>query len=293
MMSSDIGGTDNDDQQSMVHFLVYTDLWDVEGLISSPWGGGRASDIIECIDAYEADYSNLVSHSSDYPTPDYLRSVTKQGEIDKAPSQGYRESTEGSEWIAQVAMNGDPRPLWITVWGGIQDIAQVLHDHPEVETKLRVYWIAGPNRRHSPNASKYIARNHKNLWIIEADETYRGFFNGGNMSGDLSNGAFPKKHIAGHGKLGDYFMSHRSSIKMGDTPSVLYTIDNEIRNPGDPSQPGWGGAFIPHGGDRPFCWKDDPSQSSKGYDGAATVNIHREAFLRDFQARMDRCQAPK
>jgi hypothetical protein len=190
-------------------------------------------------------------------------------------------------------MNGDPRPLWITIWGGIEDLAQVLHDHPEVETKLRVYWIAGPNRRNSPDASRYIADNHKNLWIIEADETYRGFFNGGDQSGDLSNSEFPRQHIDGHGALGEYFMSHRSDIKMGDTPAVTYTIDNEIRNPGDPTQPGWGGAFIPHGGDRPFCWVDDPSQSSEGYDGAATVNIHREAFLRDFQARMDRAQSPR
>jgi hypothetical protein len=232
-----------------------------------------------------------VSWSQDYPTPEYLRSVTKQGATSKAGSQGYGTPTEASEWIAEVAMRPDPRPLWITVWGGIEDVAQALHDHPEIESRLRVYWIAGPNRRNSPNASKYIANNHKNLWIIEADETYRGFFNGGDMSGDLSNSEFLKQHVQGHGALGDYLMSHRKDIKMGDTPAVLYTIDNEIKSPGDPTQPGWGGAFIPCGGDRPNCWKDDPSKSSNGYDGAATVNIHREAFLRDFQAKMDRAQS--
>lgn len=293
MMSSDIGGTDNDDQQSMAHFLVYADMWDVEGLISSPWGRGRTADILDAIGAYEKDYNNLRSYSADYPSPDYLRSIAKQGATSKAPASGYRSATEGSEWIAEVAMRDDPRPLWLTVWGGIEDLAQALRDHPEIESRLRVYWIAGPNRRNSPNASKYIAENHKNLWIIEADETYRGFFNGGNMSGDLSNSRFPRDHIAGHGALGDYLMSHRTTIKMGDTPAVLYTLDNEVKNPGDPSKPGWGGAFIPCGGDRPNCWKDDPSKSSNGYDGAATVNVHREAFLRDFQQRMDRAQSRK
>jgi hypothetical protein len=192
-----------------------------------------------------------------------------------------------------VANQDDPRPLWITVWGCIDDVSQALHDHPEIESKLRVYWIAGPNRKHSPDSAPYLAENFKNLWIIEADETYRGFFNGGDMSGDLGNESFPQANVKGHGALGDFFMDHRADIKMGDTPAVTYTIDNEMRNPGDPTQPGWGGAFIPCGGDRPYCWKDDPSQSSDGYDGARTVNIHRKDFLDDWAAMMDRAQTPR
>ena len=38
VVSTDIGGTDPDDFQSMVHFLVYADCFDIEGLISSPFG---------------------------------------------------------------------------------------------------------------------------------------------------------------------------------------------------------------------------------------------------------------
>ena len=38
MVSTDIGGTDPDDFQSMVHLLVYADCFDIEGLISSPFG---------------------------------------------------------------------------------------------------------------------------------------------------------------------------------------------------------------------------------------------------------------
>lgn len=43
LVSSDIGGTDPDDFQSMVHFLVYGDCFDIEGLISSPYGPGPTS----------------------------------------------------------------------------------------------------------------------------------------------------------------------------------------------------------------------------------------------------------
>jgi hypothetical protein len=239
MASTDLGGTDSDDEQSMVHFLVYADHWDVEGLISSPWGDGRKEDILAIIDYYEQDYPNLVTHS-DYPTPEHLRSVTKQGAIDQAPDEGYSEPTEGSEWIYQMAMRDDPRPLWITICGVPDDVAQALHDHPEMAPKLRVYWIAGPNRALNANSTRYISEHHRDLWIIEADETCRGFFNGGDTSDGYGNSDWPEENVAGHGALGDFFIDHRSDIKMGDTPSVLHTIDNVLRTPQDPTQPGWG-----------------------------------------------------
>lgn len=292
MATTDLGGTDSDDEQSMVHFLVYSDHWDVEGLIASPWGAGRKEHILKIIDIYEKDYPKLKTHGN-YPTPEHLRSVTKEGAIEKAGTEGHDGPTDGSKLIIEAAKRDDPRPLWITVWGAIDDVAQALHDAPEITAKLRVYWIAGPNRKHSPNSSPYLAKNHKDLWIIEADETYRGFFNGGDMSGSYSNTSFPKANVQGHGALGDFFMSHRADIKMGDTPAVLYTIDNAIKNPDDPTKPGWGGAFIPCGGDRPKCWKDDPSQTSDGYSGAKTVNVHRKAFLDDWAKMMDRAQAAK
>ena len=59
IISTDIGGTDPDDFQSMVHFLVYADMFDVEGLISSPYGPGRREHILQVIDKYAADYPNL------------------------------------------------------------------------------------------------------------------------------------------------------------------------------------------------------------------------------------------
>jgi len=35
IVSTDIGGGDEDDIQSMIHYLVYSDLFDTEGLIIS------------------------------------------------------------------------------------------------------------------------------------------------------------------------------------------------------------------------------------------------------------------
>src|SRR5688572_15957494 len=45
IVSTDIGGTDPDDLQSMAHLLVYADVLDLEGLISSPFGAGKKEHI--------------------------------------------------------------------------------------------------------------------------------------------------------------------------------------------------------------------------------------------------------
>ncbi|MBD3267574.1 DUF1593 domain-containing protein, partial [bacterium] len=99
IISSDIGGSDEDDDQSFVHYLVYSDLFDTEGLISSPPKDGRRKDFLEVIDLYAKDYPHLSKHSKKYPKPDYLRAISKQGAVDPAPQKGFSTPTEGSEWI--------------------------------------------------------------------------------------------------------------------------------------------------------------------------------------------------
>jgi len=243
LVSTDIGGTDADDFQSMVHLLVYADAFDIEGLVSSPYGPGRKVDILKVIDCYAKDYANLKTYSGTYPTPDALRAMTKQGETAMAPYAGVRRSTEGSEWIVQCARrDNDPRPLHVLIWGGIEDLAQALHDAPDILSKLRVYWIGGPNKKWSPDAYQYIADHHPELWIIEANATYRGWFVGGNQSGQWSNSGFVARHVAGKGALGDFFNTQLGgTIKMGDTPSVGWLL---LGHPADPTHPGWGGQFV-------------------------------------------------
>jgi hypothetical protein len=242
IVSTDIGGTDPDDFQSMVHFLLYADMFDVEGLVSSPYGPGRREHMLGVIDRYAADYPSLKTHSDRYPAPDVLRAQTKQGAIESAPPGGVARATEGSDWIARSARRNDPRPLWILVWGGIDDLAQALHDAPDILPKLRVYFIGGPNKMWSVEAYDYIERQHPGLWMIEANSTYRGWFTGGNQSGEWGNAEFVTRHVAGRGALGGFFATQLGgSLKMGDSPSVGYLLHG---TPADPSRPGWGGQFV-------------------------------------------------
>jgi hypothetical protein len=289
IISTDIGGGDEDDIQSMVHYLLYSDLLDTEGIISSPPQKGRKKDILEVIDKYEKDYPNLKTYSDKYPQPDYLRPIAKQGAINPAPQKGYSNPTEGSKWIVHCAKKKDPRPLYVLVWGAITDVAQALHDDPGIKGKIRVYFIASWNQKNDQNAFSYIDKNHMDLWLIHNNTTFRGWYMGGNHKGDLGNKSFVDKHVKNHGALGKYFAPLKGgSIKMGDTPSYAFLLRGI---PDDPMKESWGGRFIKRKG-RPNWWIDDhdPAFSEAGRPGAKTVNKWRQHYLRDWQKRMDRCK---
>ncbi len=167
--------------------------------------------------------------------------ICKQGAHNTLSDSGFGDPTEGSQWIVACARRDDPRPLHVLVWGGLNDVAQALHDAPDILPKLRVYFIGGPNKKWSVDAYNYIEQNHPQLWMIEANATYRGWFTGGNQKGQWGNNAFVTAHIAGHGALGEFFVQAKPSIKMGDTPSVARLLRGTSE---DPAQPSWGGKFV-------------------------------------------------
>jgi hypothetical protein len=242
IVSSDIGGTDPDDFQSMIHLMMYSDLFQLEGLISSPFGNGSKQDFLDMIDLYEKDRPQLATHLDGLYSANALREITKQGAKKEAPFVGYTTGTEGSEWIISCAKKESKQPLWVLVWGGIEDVAQALHDAPEIEKNIRVYWIGGPNKKWSVNAYAYIAEHHPNLWMIEANATYRGWFmEDENAPKNMSEGAYYDHFIKGHGAMGANFVNHyKGHIKMGDSPSLAYLMNGD---PNDPTSESWGGQF--------------------------------------------------
>lgn len=251
IISTDIGGTDPDDNQSLMHFLLYANVFDCEGILSTPsGGGGSCSEIFRMIDLYEKDLPRLRKHSKKYPSPEYLRSIVKQGSNEKT-FRGYSEPSEASEWIIRCARGQYSntaysrfRPLYILVWGGLDDVAQALHDAPDIADKIRVYWIGGPNKKWGVNAFCYIAENFPELWMIENNSTYRGFI-ADYKNEDKWNAGFYNSFMKGAGFLGDDFYHYlQGKPKMGDTPSLLYMM---CANPADPSRESWGGSFQHYG----------------------------------------------
>lgn len=243
LVSTDIGGTDPDDNQSMTHLLMYSNLFSIEGLVSSPsYGDGTKEEILRMIDLYEKDLPKLKKHSKDFPEPTALRAVCKQGRHGAAPYVGYATATEGSEWIINCARKESKQPLWVLVWGGLEDLAQALHDAPNIQNKIKVYWIGGPNKKWSANSYAYIAENFPRLWFIEANASYNGFFSDKGVPDSLRNENFYSRYIGEASHLGTDFKNNRYKgvIKMGDTPSLLYMMDGD---PNNPLRDNWGGSF--------------------------------------------------
>ena len=125
---------------------------------------------------------------------------------------------------------------------------------------------------------------HPDLWLIEADTTFRGMYVGGLQEKDLGNREFLARHVKGHGALGDLLVRKKADIEMGDTPSVLYLLRGD---PEDPTGESWGGSFVRPDPQRTY-WTDnpDPALREAAFPGARTVNRWRPQYLRDWQQRM-------
>jgi hypothetical protein len=253
LVSTDIGGTDPDDNQSMTHLLMYANEFDLEGLVSSPsFGSGSANEILRMIDLYEADLPALqrgltrtfgTTHGC-YPMPQQLRRITKQGRRGSAPWCGYAEPTEGSQWIVSCARQVCDRPLWVLVWGALEDVAQALHDAPDIAPNIRIYWIGGPNKKWGCNAYNYIVEHFPDVWFIENNATYRGFI-GSAKDESTYQAAYWRTFMKGAGAMGDDFVNYyQGVVKMGDTPSLLYLMNGDANSP---MQDHWGGRFEPVG----------------------------------------------
>ena len=242
LISTDIGGTDPDDNQSMTHLLMYSELFNIEGLVSSPsYGNGTKEEIFRMISLYEKDLPKLKKHQKGLLEPDYLRSVSKQGRHGAAPYIGYATATEGSNWIIKCAKKESSQPLWVLVWGGLEDVAQALHDAPGIQNKIRIVWIGGPNKKWSANSYAYIVEHFPNLWFIENNSSYYGLFSNNDEPDSIKTTDYYDKYIQAAGNLGKDFKSYYDgNIKMGDTPTLLYMMDG---NPDNPMRESWGGSF--------------------------------------------------
>ena len=149
-----------DDQNSLRHFLFYANEVELQGIIQTsskfhwigvpgavkpkktgkddfegievsgpfdaPYRWPGTDWMMRVIDDYEKDYPNLIRHAEGYPTPEYLRSITKVGNIGY---EGETEApTEGSELIRKHILDDDERTLYLQVWGGTNTIARALMD---------------------------------------------------------------------------------------------------------------------------------------------------------------------
>lgn len=175
-----------DDMNSVIRALLYANDMDIEGIVLTSsvyhyagneeagvepfrWTGTQW--IYDFLDDYEAVYDNLKSHDENYPEPDYLRSVTKIGNISNKGEM--EEVTEGSEFLKEFFLDDDSNPLYVQTWGGTNTTARALksieeeyQDSDEWDTiqqkicdKLVLYIILDQDESYG----EYIAKNWPEL----------------------------------------------------------------------------------------------------------------------------------
>jgi len=314
-----------DDAMSMVRFLVYANQFDVEGLVATTSIHQRnkvaAWRIREIVDAYAKVRDNLALHEAGFPTADDLRAVIAEGRPEYGMTAvGNFKHSAGSELLIKAVDREDSRPLWVTVWGGPNVLAQALYkvrqtrskaDLDKFVAKLRVYTISdqddsGPWIRESFPGLFYIASPgfhdggayHYATWSGISGDRFHGRFAGADFS--IVDNPWLDEHIRSKGPLGAQYPQVKFLME-GDTPSFLGLIGNGLNSPGHPDWGGWGGRYELYtprerkwfyaSETRPF-WTDAEDEVM-GNDGQwhtsnhATIWRWRSAYQNDFAARMD------
>lgn len=315
-----------DDEESLVRFLVYANEYDVEGLIAitSTWlkQGPREDLIRRHLAAYAEVRPNLLKHAPGFPAVERLLAVTATGQTGYGMvCVGNGRSTAGSNLFAAAVDHADERPLWVTVWGGANTLAQTLWDVRARRTpeelarfvaKLRVYSVSDQD-----DAGPWLRREFPGLFYIvspsrpDGNEYFRATWTG--ISGDrhyrngprhrfnlVDNPWLEENVIKGHGPLGALY-PRLAYIMEGDTPTFLGLIDHGLGWPTSPAFGGWGGRYVlyqPLSETRPVWTNNQTSRDTVTADNGttettdpATIWRWREHFQQDFAARMDWCVA--
>lgn len=311
LILTDIGG-DPDDQQSMIRLMVYSNQFEIEGLIATASGTpGELKEAItrpdlirEIVRAYGEVRQNLVKHETNWPETKFLLGRIKSGNPHRGRDHiGSKHDTEGSKWLIKCIDAGTHEsPLNICVWGGQTDLAQALwrvkHNRgdaglAEFVTRFRVFDIANQDRiadwmRTEFPGMYYILSNARPKYD-KREASFRGMYLTGDQS--LTSRKWIDEQIRSTGRLGRLYPTRtwtapnpHSCMKEGDTPSWFFFLPKGGNNPDHPTQPGWGGRYekTPEGWFRDIYHGElDPRQS---------VSRWRPQFQEDFALRMSWCR---
>ncbi|XOV91376.1 MAG: DUF1593 domain-containing protein [Bacteroidota bacterium] len=259
-----------DDECSMVRFLLYTNEWDVEGIITSSsqyhwhghnWAGDDWAD--PYLNAYAEVYPNLIKHDEDYPDPDYLKSITFLGNVE---TEGEMDLiTAGSQHIVKVLLDeSDDRPIWLQAWGGPNTIARALktiqEEHPDkmeyVAKKIRFFFIWEQDSTYQsyirPNWGKFniptiISDQFEAIayrWKTSQPDEMHPYFQSDWMRDNIleNHGPLTSLYKAHNGDKDDFQKGDFRSE--GDSPAFMHQIPTGLRNLESPDWGGWAGRYV-------------------------------------------------
>lgn len=251
-------GADPDDTMSLVRLLTYSNEIDIRGIIATTSTFQKTriepESIQRVLEAYREARVHLLQHEPGYPSFETLSSRLSHGlAVYGMEGVGEGKDSPGSELIVAELNRPDPRPLWISVWGGTNTLAQALwkirktrsaSDAEVLYRKLRVYTISDQD-----DTGPWIRRNFPSIFYICSPgsfihATWLGMgvpFPGSNK--DVISTEWLARNIQeGHGPLGAVYPDVAYMME-GDTPSYLSLIPNGLNDPEHPNYGGWGGRY--------------------------------------------------
>jgi hypothetical protein len=293
-----------DDRDSMIRFLMYSNEWDVEGIVYSSsrfhWLGHTWSGV-EWINAqiglYERVYPSLRRHAEGFPTPEELRSRVYVGNITMVGEM--EQDTPGADRIVSVLLDDEPGKVYLQAWGGTNTIAKALatiqREHPDqvdkVSRKAVVYIILDQD----VTFREYIEPSWPHLQVLASIGQFRALAYDWRELIPLPHRVFfERPWMEGHitvdrGPLAGAYEPHNGAFRSeGDSPSFMHQIDVGLRSLEDPGFGGWGGRFVREKGGASNVWRGAED------DGDLYKPIWRwaTAFQRDWAARADWCVRP-
>ncbi len=304
IIETDAGG-DPDDEQSLVRFLLYANVFDIEGIIANrkvarprenknPVRDGLGI-VRAMVNAYGQCYPNLLLHDKGYPSPEYLMKCTVPG---------YDDTDDGVDLIINSVDAPDHRPVWFCNWG-TDDGSSPSCMRRALDIILKDRGQEGyarfKNRIRLSSADKFgdhttVINPPFPLWVdtwrppVENKRWYHRFSTitakagGFDIERDVRNG---------HGPLGSlYPLNTNYPQKEGDTMSFLYLVPTGMN---DPYQPGWGSWVGRYGlnreehADKNYYWANQSDTWNGATNRDNMLARWAEAFQNDFRVRMDWC----
>ena len=274
-------GNEPDEEQQMLHLLMYSDRIDIEGLIAVSGlhmhpGQMHAyrrkihPELFErLVYGYEKVYHNLNKHSDGWISPYNLRISIVSGQSEYGiDAIGDGKSTEGSELIIRQVTQDDPRPVFIVVNAGSSTLAQALYDyrknHSPEEVAAFVAKIRVMENGAQDNSGAWITHEFPDIHWVRMNFQNRGYGGPGGYDGPDPNigphvwkpfaystkgqDDWAHEHIrTGHGALGElYPMRLFFSLKFNNPAFIegggtIPWMSLATRGLTDPSEPSWGG----------------------------------------------------